>query len=719
MLIGLAILCHVWDRIITVERLRSVYIMADVITKGKNANSRVASLLKEEASDIGFIHSKRFFSPEIKIEHSIVVTKDDSEDNSDRYVPKDPIYTYTRDYRLDRVHPTLPYEGDFLKYKQEYFNTLLELFPSMHGYVSMWSDREDSFFSFINSPDVKEHKYTILASLLLLAEGIDVPLEVDESKSRTELVLKKVGREEEHFRLNMNVLVKTGKNAESLDVFEKVFQKQAVDVVNFFIENRENKVFTEKEDFLEPFLCKQFEKVQFINSPAFLIQTYIRHCLENVWEVISFRWVVRDLLSEYMGQEEANPEKKQRKQTLAAQAKDLYSRYFIPGEQRSNDPQSMNMIRQMNVMMFDKYRNISINPLYLEPAADVVPVRKNIKNLSSSSSAHRINPLDDKHIQKNANPIRLPGFTDYGETALLGLFCTIAYDPKKNIYTVDHIESASKELKSFFRKHKYMYGVVSKSMHDDWNQVVGYLSNPNIQYMRSDRNQLVPGWINMLYVIKEITGVGDTKKINEFRKKLSMIAEEQKIWEVRMLYETLEEDAKATKEEKDGIKLQILEMIDVKRLKTIRILEEKLKKEKNREEAAAIELEMQKLMDIKALYESYIEKEEALKTELSKDIEEYLTETIKKASKFTISIFKQTCEECCSDLLGELYIDCTTESSYYYQFVASFNYNPKMIELECRPTFTINQELCSLENKRLGVFERNALVRAIDELERE
>ncbi|KAI5160046.1 hypothetical protein NEAUS03_0826, partial [Nematocida ausubeli] len=363
-LIGLAMLCQIWNAVPTLGRLRNVQVKADVITKGKRANSRIKPVLKKEASNIGLMHRKRFLSPEIKTEHSITLKKSDNE-----Y----PTYTYKQDHSLDRVHLILPYEGDLLRYKRAYFNTLLELFPSIYGYVSIWSGRKNSFFSFINSADVKEHKHKILASLLLLAEGIDVRLEIDESVSRTELVLRKVGGEGEHFRVSMNVSVKTGKNAESLDVFEKVFQKRAVDVANFFIENRESKVFTEGKYCSEPFHCKELEKVQFVNSPRFLIQTYIRHCLKSTEKIALFIQSVRDLLSEDMMQEKASPEKKQRKQTLAAQAKDLFSRYFIPDEQRSNDSQPMGANRQTKFPFYNDCIDYWVNPLFLEPAADVVP----------------------------------------------------------------------------------------------------------------------------------------------------------------------------------------------------------------------------------------------------------------------------------------------------------------------------------------------------------
>ncbi|KAI5138844.1 hypothetical protein NEAUS06_2562 [Nematocida ausubeli] len=78
------------------------------------------------------------------------------------------------------------------------------------------------------------------------------------------------------------------------------------------------------------------------------------------------------------------------------------------------------------------------------------------------------------------------------------------------------------------------------------------------------------------------------------------------------------------------MKLQILGVIDVKRLKTIRILGEKLKEGENREKADEIKLKIQELMDIDLLYKSYIVQEEVLKYELVNNIKKYLTKVITK-----------------------------------------------------------------------------------------
>ncbi|KAI5139002.1 hypothetical protein NEAUS06_2596, partial [Nematocida ausubeli] len=201
MLIGVAMLCHVWDRVLTVDGLRNIQIKAAAIseeaiseeTEEVGVDSRIMPVLKEEARNIGFMYRKRFLSPEIKLDYCIPLDKTGCEH---------PVYRFKRNCSLDKVRDDneLLYKGGLLKYKKEYFNTLLNMFPSLGECVSILSDDIDSFYTFINSANVKEHKYKILASLLMLAEGKSVPLSFNKSYDRTELVLKKTNSEEEHFR---------------------------------------------------------------------------------------------------------------------------------------------------------------------------------------------------------------------------------------------------------------------------------------------------------------------------------------------------------------------------------------------------------------------------------------------------------------------------------------------------------------------------------------
>ncbi|KFG26778.1 uncharacterized protein NESG_00934 [Nematocida ausubeli] len=591
MLIGVAILCHVWDRVLTVDGLRNVQIKAAAIseeTKEVGVDSRIMPVLKEEARNIGFMHRKRFFSPEIKLDYCIPLEEDDCEH---------PVYRFKRNCSLDKVRDDneLLYEGDLLKYKKEYFNTLLNMFPSLDECVSILSDDLDSFYTFINSANVKEHKHKILASLLMLAEGKSVPLSFNKSYDRTELVLKKTNSEEEHFRVSMNVLVKTSKEeTESTDVFEEVLQQKAIEVINFFIENRENKVFIEEKDSSKPSDCDMHEKVQFVNSPAFLIQTYIHHCLETTKEAVLFIHTAYCLLGEWMLQKEESS----RKEKMENIARYLISRYIKrEGERRAerdnaffksiaskeNRPiyiEQIDITHMKKRSMRNDYMDHCKYLLYLGVASDVVPVPIKTNNLSASSPASGINPLDGKHIQEDAKPALSSGFTDPAETVLLAVLMTIAYDAKNNIYRVDHIKHASDELKSFFKKYSSVREQVGKEMHDDWNKVVGGLSNPEIRYMRPERNQLALGMINMLYVIKEITGFSETKnlKIDTLRNLMDMVADDEIIISN---YNKITDMSECS--EKANIKMDLIDMLNkqIQRMQTF--LKDKQKSLKERQ----------------------------------------------------------------------------------------------------------------------------------------
>ncbi|KAI5139843.1 hypothetical protein NEAUS06_2657, partial [Nematocida ausubeli] len=247
-------------------------------------------------------------------------------------------------------------------------------------------------------------------------------------------------------------------------------------------------------------------------------------CLETTKEAVLFIHTAYCLLGEWMLQKEESS----RKEKMENIARYLISRYIEQeGERRAErdnaffksivseencpfDIEKIDITHMKKKPLQDDYIDHYDDLLYLGVASDVVPVPMKTNNLSFSSPALGINSLDDKHIQEDAKPALSSGFTDPAETVLLAILMSIAYDAKNNIYRVDHIESASEELKSFFKKYSSVREQAGKKMHDDWNKVVGGLPNPKIRYMRPDRNQLALGMINMLYVIKEITGFRDT-----------------------------------------------------------------------------------------------------------------------------------------------------------------------------------------------------------------
>ncbi|KAI5160040.1 hypothetical protein NEAUS03_0820 [Nematocida ausubeli] len=470
MLIGLAMLCHLLDSMLTVERLRSVQVKAATFNEKEEIhrpNRMMPQMIRKEDNYTRLLHKKRFLSPEIKIHYHITVSR-----NSKGKLE----FTKTRNSSLDRVRDTLLHKGAMLKYRQGYFSTLLELFPSIEESVSILSEKEDSFFSFINKAAVKEHKHKILASLLLLAEGIYVPLSIDENENRTEIVLRTANGGGEHFRLNMSAFVKTYKeDAEYPYMYEKMPERGAVGVVKFFIENQNNRVLRKEGYISESPFCKEFRKDKFINSPGFLIQMYIHHCIEDGKEIASFIESMHDLLAEYTGQKEG-PVKRARNYVQSkcmAWKEGMLGKSgepALPEKQFLTGVNCIDVIHKKRVSIYNGILNSWLGVLHLEPIADTVPIQKNTKKTDQlvsldSKSKSECNPNEvDSTCGKESKPAE--GFTGYGETALLGLFCWALYNCEENIYTVDHIESASEELKSFFRKYPKVGGGMSKEMHN-------------------------------------------------------------------------------------------------------------------------------------------------------------------------------------------------------------------------------------------------------------
>ncbi|KAI5147509.1 hypothetical protein NEAUS05_0809 [Nematocida ausubeli] len=728
-LIQILILCQVWGKMSLIELIsthRNTFTFIDEENRKAlviKPDRRMGPFRSELEDTIGLMYNKRFLSPEIKIEYSVKVEQTDY---------KNPIYTYTRDYSLDRVRDDndLQYEGDLLKYKKEYFSTLLEMFPSMHGYVSIWSDKTDSFYTFINSKDVKEHKHEILASLFLLSRGVNVRLEIYKSENQTELVLRTADKRNEHFKVSMNALVKTSnKNVKSTDLFEEVLQEKAVAVINFFIENRKKRAFKEEKNYSEEEMHRLYIKRKYVNSPSFLIHTYIYYCLENIKETTSFIKAVYDLLYEYLLYGHMLQEERKVKQiknyicnkfalfsenivenTLNGQhgqeneIRHIFERHFLQKDEWWPGVKYIEFNYQEEVPPYYIPIDSFVDLMYLSPLAGIVPFRKNIPSLRvlSSLSANIYVP-DDMSVCAGDNTIPLFNFfIDYGETALLGLFRWAFYNRDKNICTADHIESASEELKSFFRKHRHMHGVVSKKLHDEWNQVVGGLSNQKIQYMRSDRNHLTPGFINMLYVIKEITGVGETEKIDKFRKCLDLMDDEKKIREVRMLYSKYLNNTKNTMEEKNVLERNIREIIYEKELNKKKRYENALKHGKKTIDEDNIELEIDRLVDsmkkkekksLSELIKSYNEENKVLKDELGNDIKNYLIEVIKKIAlykDFSLEIrviCKQTIIHKCCDVFGklEVFYNINTENDYFIRkYFSNFNSLPRALARELK-----------------------------------
>ncbi|KAI5135603.1 hypothetical protein NEAUS07_1252 [Nematocida ausubeli] len=652
MLIWLLSLCKIWEKILVEDRLRSIQIVAapsDGRKKKDSSERRIHLILREEAWNIGIIHRKRFLSPEIQLSHSIAVLKDISKEaetlkNNSKFTSKSPIYMHARDFTKDKVRDKLPYEDGLLNYKQDYFTTLLEMFPSLDGYASIWTDRNDSFYAFINKEDVKEHKYDILGCLFLLANGVNVPLKFKKTRNRVSLVLKKADNKEDYFRVSINTFDKANKEGTWFPNMQKImYERNAVSVVNFFIKNRKKRIIKERKRTLGMAACDNLlEKRRFVDGPGFLIQTYICHSIESTEEMVLFEKKVYSLLSEYIGYEEEIIEGSKTKQLWRnlkggcmeqedANLEDLmymeklaiFNSCFVNIKKESTDSQGKDIIYPAR-MLYNDFIKHQENLLYFEPTEKAVISEENLKNQVK--------------------------FTDYTEIALLGMFCWAVYNKEKNIYTIDHIKTPSEELKNFFKKHKNMYGAVTQGVLNDWKKVLCNLDNPNIRYTQQNKTQLMPGLVNILYVIKEITGIGKKKEIDKIKERINQINNYDMTEEIT-LYKEISASPEISKKEKVFIEKNIINIIRSIEMKKKILLENRLKNAEN-VEAAIIKLEIQTLENImkennkkstQAYIKSYFVQGKTLKMILGNDIRNYLTKVIKNIALYN-SINIEFCE---------------------------------------------------------------------------
>ncbi|KAI5165938.1 hypothetical protein NEIRO03_0937 [Nematocida sp. AWRm78] len=451
------------------------------------------------------MYNMRFFSPGIK---------------NNKPVQENTPYYFSLDSFFYEKH--LP---DFLKnqnsgflYIKEYHTVLLQLFPSPDGHLSIFTHKEDSFYTLITSKLTAEQRYKLFASLLLLSEGIDVPLIFEYVEDQVNLVLKKLDTDGEHFRINMSTLDDiSGKHPDNKENCKKATKyEEAMNVINFFIGNKNNTALQSKGligprvgAYIPEF---NFDTGDFLSSPKFLIHTYIYEYITTAQDAICFCHATFALLCEYIVNIEY---------TYDNHAKNVFCEYFILDRLRNSERNYFDYLCQMNEVIRKNMTlpfSENLHPQAIKSPKVHIRSLKSLRHIVLDSLD--INVKESMCFNRNSAVYRLPEFINSTETIILSLFCCFAYDQNRQIYTTKHMKHASADLKSFFDKYKYMFDRTSYAVHSDWNKVVADLNNKDIFYIRPNRNQIEPGLLNILRVITEVAGIykQEKKKIDALQK---------------------------------------------------------------------------------------------------------------------------------------------------------------------------------------------------------
>ncbi|KAI5164614.1 hypothetical protein NEAUS04_2340 [Nematocida ausubeli] len=408
------------------------------------------------------MYNKRFFAPQIKTEYSL--EEDIDEENED--------YTYTRNEQKDKAY-TAQSNNKTDTYTEKYHNHLIELFPSPTGDITIETRGNQSFVQFLRAKTTEKHALQILALLLLFSEGVDVPIEVTNSVLKVYETNKK---DEIYFTVPMEIpwlnLVE--------DKVQTFQQKKVRQMISFFQKNATNhevlRMMVDK--------CSQEEVMsgKFLDSPKFLIQSYIFGFIDTAQRAIEFIQAVHTMTKKYASKTEA-----------PSKGDCVYDRLFKPAGTAAN----------IDCMALMKKTQEILNRYQVFPFADST-------QLPSYTSVPWRDPTT-KEFSTN----RLQNYSNCVECMILSLFCCLAYDPSDFTYKTDHMGNVSESLKEFFSPENQPFDTTKANFQKNWCRVVACLDEPRVTYLRG-RNELDCGIINMLMVIAEIVNISEEEKDKVF-----------------------------------------------------------------------------------------------------------------------------------------------------------------------------------------------------------
>ncbi|EHY65299.1 hypothetical protein NERG_01745 [Nematocida ausubeli] len=402
------------------------------------------------------MYNKRFFAPQIKTEY--LLKKNEENEN----------YTYTRNEQKDKAYKEQP-TNKTDTYTEKYHNHLIELFPSPTGDITIETRGNQSFIQFLRAKTTEKHALQILALLLLFSEGVDIPIEVTNSVLK---VYKTNKKDEIYFTVPMEIpwlnLVE--------DKVQTFQQKKVRQLISFFQENAtKHEVLRMMED-----KCTKEEVMsgKFLDSPKFLIQSYIFGFIETAQRAIEFIQAVHTMTEKYAPKTEA-PSKDD----------SVYDRLFKPAGTAAN----------IDCMALMKKTQDILNTYQVFPFTD-----------STQIPSYTSVPWRDP-TTKEFSTNRLQNYSNCVECMILSLFCCLAYDPSDFTYKTDHMGNVSESLKEFFSLENQPFDTTKAELQIRWCKVVACLDEPRISYCEN-RNELDCGIINMLMVIAEIVNISKEEK---------------------------------------------------------------------------------------------------------------------------------------------------------------------------------------------------------------
>ncbi|KAI5162043.1 hypothetical protein NEAUS03_1886 [Nematocida ausubeli] len=418
----------------------------------------------------GYLYNQRFFSP--RIEAQYLMEKGEISSTGEQE------YKFKRSAAHDKVYKETDAKNPVEVYLSTYHTQLIKMFPSVDGALSIESGRPTMITSFLRSKNAKKDAKYILASLLLLSEGVDIKINVDQKSEKKKIVIKsktdkdKVIAEIELYMAGIDPTTNKHK--------DDIYQNETAEIVNFYIRCRDKQFLKKGTELGMPSTKEEFESGRFLNNPSFLIQTYIYEFIDKEEDYQEFVEAVHELLVDQVV-EKSNPDETKKK---AKKGKDL-NKFFLEKDKLGENGKYVDSF-------YDLVKSISDYVRFPFYSASQLPVYTRVPQCK----------LDKKGFEEDESLY----YSNCVETALLGLFCCLAYNPGEKEYTISHMgDKVSKELREFFKKYTIPTETTNIEMHERWSKVAACLENNKIDY-KNAKNELISGVTNILLAIAEITG---------------------------------------------------------------------------------------------------------------------------------------------------------------------------------------------------------------------
>ncbi|KAI5133098.1 hypothetical protein NEAUS06_0549 [Nematocida ausubeli] len=446
----------------------------------------------------GYMHNKRFYSSEIDTDYSLT--------KREVSIMFGQEYDFTRTPVNDRVYKDLNTKTPEGKYLSTYHMQLIKMFPSADGSLSIEAGRPNMITNFLRAEHVKKDAKYILAALLLLSEGVDIKIDVDHTGEKKKLVIKSKTCEEKVF---VNVEMYTaGIDPVTNKYSENIYQSEAAEIVKFYIRCRDNPLLKKGGKFAMPATKEEFESGKFLNSAAFLIQTYIYEFIDTVESYVSFVNAVHELLVDQVAEKE-NPEQTKKK----SKSSKIFDELFLAKKELSKNI-------NYNTSFYDLMEFIGTDAKFPFHDSSELPQYTRVPRCK----------LDKSGFERD----QFLYYSDCVETALLGLFCCLAYNPETGKYETSHMgEGVSDELRDFFKKYPKPTETTDFEMHMQWCKVLACLENDKVDY-REKKNELLSGVANILLAISEITG--QKKEIIELVEYIEDVCKAEKLDDTQKYY---------------------------------------------------------------------------------------------------------------------------------------------------------------------------------------